>query len=258
MSRALIGYTGFVGRNLLETSKYTHLYNSKNINEIEGRDFDEIICCGVSAVKWWANQNPYQDWENIEKLLHSLKSVSSKSFILISTIDVYPNPNNNFDESEDLKLLDNHTYGKNRLKVEEFISSKFSNSLIIRLPALFGNGLKKNIIYDLLNDNQIEKINPLSEFQWYPVSRLENDINMIKKTNINLINLFTQPLKTIDIIKLISKENKFNMNLGEEPKYRLKTKYSDLFGRDDGYILSSDMILKEIKKFMEFVLSNRN
>jgi hypothetical protein len=38
------------------------------------------------------------------------------------------------------------------------------------LPALFGKHIKKNIIYDLLNENEIHNINYNSLYQWYNLS----------------------------------------------------------------------------------------
>ena len=51
MSRALIGHTGFVGSNLLNQQSFDDCFNSKNINEIEHKSFEQVICAGVSAVK---------------------------------------------------------------------------------------------------------------------------------------------------------------------------------------------------------------
>jgi hypothetical protein len=42
-------------------------------------------------------------------------------------------------------------YGRHRLAFEDFVKANFTNVTIIRLPGLFGEGLKKNFIYDILN-----------------------------------------------------------------------------------------------------------
>jgi aspartate-semialdehyde dehydrogenase len=39
----LVGYTGFVGSSLIRSMKFTHLYNSKNIEAIKGEEFDTLI-----------------------------------------------------------------------------------------------------------------------------------------------------------------------------------------------------------------------
>jgi hypothetical protein len=42
-------------------------------------------------------------------------------------------------------------YGSNRFYLEKLVSNTFNNYHIIRLPALFGENLKKNFIFDIFN-----------------------------------------------------------------------------------------------------------
>lgn len=147
--KGLIGYTGFIGSNLLEQTSFDKLFNSKNIQEIENKEYEILVCAGVRAVKWFANENPDIDKKEIEKLKSSLKKVKVKKFILISTIDVYAfNNYGNEKEHSDINKLD--FYGKNRVSLENWVKINFEDYLIIRLPALFGKNLKKNFIFDLL------------------------------------------------------------------------------------------------------------
>lgn len=150
INTGLIGYTGFVGSNLLQSMNFTHLYNSRNIHEINNLSFDKLFCCGTPAQKWLANENPQADLKNINTLLYNLKTVKAKQFILISTIDVYNTPIN-VDENTDIlyKTLDG--YGSNRYYLENEIKKLFKNTLIVRLPGLYGKNLKKNFLYDLIN-----------------------------------------------------------------------------------------------------------
>src|SRR3989338_11279049 len=92
MKSALIGYTGFVGSNILLKQKFEGLYNSRNIEQIKGQEFDMIICAGAPAVKWLANKEPQKDKESLKRLMDGLGKVKADTFVLISTIDVYPNP----------------------------------------------------------------------------------------------------------------------------------------------------------------------
>lgn len=150
MEKAIIGYTGFVGSNLDNQMKFNKKYNSKNINEIRNKEFDIVYCAGVSAIKWFANQNPEKDIIGINNLIENLKTIKTKMFVLISTIDIYSDFIN-IDEDTIPDISKQDTYGKNRFFLENWVKSNFENSLIVRLPALFGKGLKKNFIYDLLN-----------------------------------------------------------------------------------------------------------
>lgn len=150
MIKSLIGHTGFVGSNLTEQTNFNFLYNSSNINEINGREFDLLIIAAPSAIKWKANQEPEKDLGMINNLINSLKKAKAKQVVQISTIDIYKTPSD-IDENTTIETEGLHPYGKNRFYLEEFIRQQFKNHLIIRLPALFGEGLKKNFIYDFLN-----------------------------------------------------------------------------------------------------------
>jgi nucleoside-diphosphate-sugar epimerase len=149
VNNALIGYTGFVGSNIYRQANFNQVYNSKNIIEIGGKEFDIIVCAGVSAIKWLANKNPHKDLEEINRLISHLDKVTAKKFVLISTIDVYDKALN-VDESTIPETTEQDNYGRNRYYLENWVKNKFENHLIVRLPALFGEGLKKNFIYDLI------------------------------------------------------------------------------------------------------------
>lgn len=139
----LIGYTGLVGSNILNQieGKFEDikLYNSKNIKDIKGEKFDLLIIAGVSGNKSIANFDKIKDAENIAKLASELQNVKSKETVLISTIDIF-NENSSY-------------YGINRKNLELNLKSykNLCNLHILRLPGLFGNGLKKNVIYDIKN-----------------------------------------------------------------------------------------------------------
>lgn len=150
MTKALIGYTGFVGSNLLEQSHFESLYNSKNISEIEGRSHDTIVCAGVSATKWLSNQQPKADFAKIQGLIDHLRHAKAKKFILISTIDIYDHVDG-VTESTIPDPNKQEPYGKNRYFLEQWVQENYQDYLIIRLPGLLGQHLKKNFIYDLLN-----------------------------------------------------------------------------------------------------------
>lgn len=148
---ALIGHTGFVGSVLKGLTNFSHLYNSKNIKDIHGEEFDLAICAGIPAAMWLANNEPEQDLAQIKNLFEDLKQAKIKKFVLISTVAVYDNSAFPADESDHDKYETNLAYGKNRRIAEELAQECFNETYILRLPALFGPGLKKNLISDLMN-----------------------------------------------------------------------------------------------------------
>lgn len=165
MHSALIGYSGFVGRTLLKQVAFEGLYRSTNISEIDGESFDMVVCAGAPAQKWIANREPEADLKKIEGLIARLKSVQCKIFILISTVDVFKNAIG-VDENTPVDETGLHAYGLNRRLLEKFVESHFPNHLIVRLPGLVGPGLRKNVIFDFLNHNNLHTIESRGVFQF--------------------------------------------------------------------------------------------
>ena len=150
---AIVGYTGFVGSNLCLQHEFNAAYNSKNIKEAFGTKPDLLVYTGVPAQKFIANTNPEQDLAVIEDAIQNIKEISPKILVLISTIDVYREPMD-VDETSPMKTDNLQPYGLNRLKLENWARENrglFDRLLIIRLPGLFGKGIKKNFIYDLIH-----------------------------------------------------------------------------------------------------------
>jgi hypothetical protein len=250
MKNALIGYSGFVGGNLESQRKFEYRYNSKNFREMRGQSYDEVVCAGVSAVKWLANKEPEKDAAAIQELQDVLSTVKAKRFILISTIDVYPITRDK-DETFDCKSIENHAYGDHRLEFEDFCTRQFSECYVIRLPGLFGAGLKKNVIYDLLEDNCLDMINVASSFQYYDLVNLWSDIEKIIESDIRLINIFTEPVSTGTIIDRFFPGKTVGESAVPEVHYDLKTCYARLWGKKGPYAYSSKEIMAQLEQFIE-------
>lgn len=147
---SLVGYTGFVGSNIDLKGRIDKKYNSKNIEEAYGTNPDILIYSGVRAEKFLANKEPERDLEVIKEAFENIKKINPKKIVLISTIDVYKNPVN-VDENSDIDTEDLHAYGLNRYYLEKWVEESFEEYLIVRLPGLYGENIKKNFIYDLIN-----------------------------------------------------------------------------------------------------------
>ncbi len=144
----LVGYTGFVGSNIAANRQFDMLFNSKNIEDSFGANPDFCIYSGIPAEKFLANQNEERDFEIIKTAITNIKKINPKRLLLISTVDVYKNP---VDVTEDNPADGTDPYGKNRLYLENWCAQNIENLHIIRLPGLFGENIKKNFIYDMIN-----------------------------------------------------------------------------------------------------------
>lgn len=249
MRTALIGHTGFVGSNLSKQYKFTDFYNSKNFTEIKNQEYDFVVCAGVSAVKWMANKEPENDLEGIKALEDVLSTIKAKQFILISTIDVYPITQGK-DESFDCGSMKNHPYGTHRLAFEKFCMNHFEDCTVVRLPGLFGEGLKKNVIYDLLNDNCLEMINTKSSFQYYYLKYLWQDIQKAVVNNVKCINFFTEPVPTKDIYETFFATKSIGQTAVPEGHYDLYTQYSSLWDNSGNYIYTKNEMMLHLSEFI--------
>ena len=113
MADALIGFSGFVGTTLLKQAAFEAKFRASNIAAIEGQSFDTVVCAGAPAQKWIANQAPEADRQNIDSLIAHLKTVQCKTFVLISTVDVFKDPVG-VDERTPVDAAGLHAYGLHR------------------------------------------------------------------------------------------------------------------------------------------------
>jgi sugar phosphate isomerase/epimerase len=253
MSRAIVGYSGFVGSNLLQFYKFDYFYNSQNFHEAKNQVFDEIFFTGVPAVKWKANKYVQEDIDVIDSIKDILKTIQTNRIVLISTIDVYDDVTKQYTEDYDCDWIINHPYGRHRYLFEIFVKDHFKNHHIIRLPALFGKGLKKNIIFDLMNNNQLQNIPINSTFQWYSLEWLKQDIDRVIENNIPVCNLFTEPLETKCILDMFHYPMTEYLNNTNELVYNTSTKYGELFSSSvEGYIRDKRVVEESIRSFIDF------
>lgn len=198
MNNALIGYTGFVGSTLSKQVSFETLYRSTNIGEIAGQSFETVVCAGAPAQKWIANREPEADRKKIEGLIANLKSMTCKTFVLISTVDVFKSPLG-VDEGTRIDESGLHAYGLHRRLLEKFVESHFTHSLIVRLPGLVGPGLRKNVIFDFLNDNNLSSIDSRGIFQFYPTVNLWYDIQTSLEARLKIVHLTAEPISVADV-----------------------------------------------------------
>ncbi|RJG24768.1 NAD-dependent epimerase/dehydratase family protein [Paenibacillus thiaminolyticus] len=250
MKSCLIGYTGFVGSTLMRKTQFDDLYNSKNIQEIESMEYDLIVCAGAPAVKWRANQAPDEDLDNIKKLMKHIGSVKTKRFVLISTVDVYQYPCD-VDETTSINPSVTDPYGRHRYYLEQFVNEKFENVLVVRLPGLFGKGLKKNFIYDLIHNNCLYLTHGESYFQFYNMEHIWSNIQTALNNNLNLVNFAVEPVMASEISNFCLGEEFNNVTDKEPVHYRMKSIYANLFcGQSCEYIANKQDILNDIRDFI--------
>lgn len=248
--KILIGSTGLIGTTLKESINFDYEFNSKTIDNFLNYDYvdAELYLSCLPATKWLVNKNIPEDIKNIEKIIDIISKKTYKKVVLISTIDVYCYSPLMIDESNTISIK-NLSYGTNRyffeLLVENLVSS--DDLKIFRLPALYNKYIKKNILYDLINNNNVNQININSSFQWYNLNNLHKDIENYSNIypNRKVFNLFTEPLESKEIVKLFPHHENNVTFLPNRHEYNFKTNLTET-----GYIQSKDEVLNDIKRFI--------
>jgi hypothetical protein len=245
--KILVGNTGLIGQTIQKYEKFDYHFNSKNLNTFEDIVVDggELFLTCLPATKWLVNKNLSDDVGNIYDIIKTISTKSYSKIVLISTIDVYNDSPIGVDETY-APNISKLSYGNNRYIFELMVRNcvKTDDLKIFRLPALFNNLIKKNVLYDLIHNNSVEQINQNSTFQWYNLDNLLLDISKFSKEypNENLFNLFTEPINTSDIVGLFPHHIDKVQN-GPKIMYDYKTKFG-------GYIDNKNNVLKQIKKLV--------
>lgn len=256
MTAALIGHTGFVGGNLRATMSFDAFYNSSNIEEIVGRSFDLVVSAGAPAVKWLANQKPAEDRAAIERLMQNLSTVKARRFVLISTVDVYARPID-VDETTPIDLSTAQPYGRHRLMLEQFVREHFAQSVCIRLPGLFGRGLKKNIVFDFLHENRLDLIHQDGVFQFYDLANIGGDVATCLAAELGVVNFATEPVSVVDVAQHAFGRTFTNTLPAPGPRYDFHTVHAPAFGKTGPYLASRAEVLGGMKRFVDAERASR-
>jgi hypothetical protein len=186
LDTAVIGSNGLIGTEIVKFFKPSLTFNSNNINSLHEYKFSKVIIAAPSGNRRNAEQYPQADLANINALIKELSLTYIETIVLISSIDTI--------------AYNNTHYGNNRKLLENFVKERFINSYVIRLCTLIAPTIKKNVLYDLRHKQFLDSINPDSVLQWYPLDRLENDIDFVIANGIQDSTLVSDPIQNKEII----------------------------------------------------------
>lgn len=250
MSNSLIGFSGFVGGTLLKQKSFSSLYRSNNIGEIDNQVFDTVVCAGAPAQKWIANREPHNDLQKIRELIEHLRTVKCNTFILISTVDVFKTPIG-VDEDSNVDETGLHAYGLHRRLLEKFVEEHFPNHLVVRLPGLVGPGLRKNVIFDFLNENNTHLIDSRGVFQFYPMINLWFDIETALSAGLKLVHLTAAPVAVADISQQGFSKPFTNVLSNPTGYYDMQSKYAEVFGGVGRYQYSARETIQAVRAYAQ-------
>ena len=145
----LVGSTGFVGGNLLAKHTFAAECHSSDITAQYGTRPDLCVYAGVPAAMFLANADPEADLAVMRAARENIRQIAPKRLVLISSIAVLADSRGVYEDSPAQDTEGLPAYGKNRLQLERWVREDFPDALIVRLPALYGTGIRKNFLFDL-------------------------------------------------------------------------------------------------------------
>lgn len=244
----LIGNTGLIGTTLKKSISFEHEFNSKNISEYDVPDDCDLYLSCLPATKWLVNKDPFADLKNGQAIIDIISKKKYNNVYLFSTIDVYTESNLRSDENT-VPTVTTLNYGTNRYLFEVMVNQllKYNKVKIFRLPALYSPDIKKNVLFDFLNNNNVENINANSVFQWYNLKNLVFDVEYYSTTysNQTIFNLFPAGLDTTRIINELFPEYKTEVSRKGLVYYDYRTILNS-----SGYLQSATASFDGIKNFV--------
>jgi nucleoside-diphosphate-sugar epimerase len=248
---ALIGPTSFIGTSLARQRAFDELFNPIDLEQVAGRSFDLVVCSGAPDAKWRADADPAADRDDIECVVTALEHANIRKLVLVSTTEVFLNPVD-VDEDSPVPTAGLHPYGRNRRWLEQICASRF-DSLIVRLPSLYGPGLTKNVLFDLLHDNAVSTIDSRGLYQFYDVGRLSRDIDMALSAELDVVHLVTEPVSVADLARAALGIAFTNEISDTPPRHDVHTRHAELFG-GKGFYLETKM--PELERIAAFARAN--
>jgi hypothetical protein len=122
-----------------------------------------------------------------------------------------------------------------RRLLEKFVEKHFARHLIVRLPGLVGPGLRKNVIFDFLNDNNLKAIDSRGSFQFYPMVNLWADIQIALAAGLDLVHLTAEPISVADVAQQGFGRHFEQVTQAHPASYDFRTKHAGLFGASGPY-----------------------
>ncbi len=142
---AVFGANGFVGKSvcssLASKENFCVIPVTRDNNSVHiGKNYNIVINAAAPAARFWAKNNPEKDFvETVQKTADIFYGCTFDKFIQISTVSA--------------RCQLDTVYGRHKLAAESICN--FGNHLVVRLSSMFGEGLKKGVLIDMLMGNKI-------------------------------------------------------------------------------------------------------
>lgn len=173
----IIGGNGFVGSayvRLLTARGIPHqVVTRENYDRLRGTSCEVLINANGNSKKFLAAREPLNEFDqSVRSVAQSLEDFPCKTYVLLSTGDVYPDQSSPAVAREDAAIdpARQSRYGLHKFLAEQLVRGTQKQWLVMRMGGFVGPGLKKNAIYDMLTGGTVW-LSPQSELQFISTDR---------------------------------------------------------------------------------------
>jgi len=111
--------------------------------------------------------------------------------------------------------------------------------------------LRKNVIFDFLNDNNLNAIESRGIFQFYPMVNLWSDIQTALAAKLSLVHLTAEPLSVADV-SFKGFGRPFTQVLANAPaRYDMQTRHAQIFGSSGRYQYNARETIQAIRAYAQ-------
>ena len=206
----VLGGEGFIGSAIcryLKKNKIKYFsITKKNYRKFLYKNCDIFVNCNGNSIKWFSEKDYSMDFDKtVISTFKSTKDFKFKKNVLISSGEVYNKNIKIKHENSKIESSKLSNYGFNKLLAEEIIKRTCNSFLIFRMGGFVGKNLKKNLVYDLINNKQIW-VSKKSTYQYIDVDEASSIIfKILKKTKNEIFNLTGKgPINLVDILSLLN------------------------------------------------------
>ena len=140
MKIGILGSDGFLGTALCKQFPEAVQITKKNYFDYVGDSFDVFINANGNSRKYWAEQNPYLDFmASTASVYQTFRDFKIEKYIYISSVDAQGDT----------------VYGFHKKLAEQIVEKNANSYLILRCCAMIGEGMKKGVVYDLINEKPL-------------------------------------------------------------------------------------------------------
>ena len=170
----ILGGRGFVGSAFLRAASkrgiQAEAIDLDNYDEFKGKECDLLVNADGNSKKFLAAEKPVEEFElSVASVLKALQDFRFQGCLHVSSIDVYPDHENPATSREDapIEIAKLSPYGFHKYLGELLVRRYAPRWMIVRLGGVLGPGLKKNPVFDLINDFPL-RVQEDSRYQYLP------------------------------------------------------------------------------------------